>query len=146
MVAALMATVTSTSRNSRKGNAATLRLLQAIAAADGARPSDLATALDVHPSTISRQMQSLEEEGLIALSADTEDRRSCALSATVKGLKRIQDLQEFGLSRFELFVADWTEEEIRTFAQLLEKFEVSKARIAASEKGKRERRSWQATR
>ena len=146
MVTALMATVTSTSRNSRKGNAASLRLLQAIASADGARPSDLAAALDVHPSTISRQMQSLEEEELISLSADAEDRRSCALSVTVRGLKRVQELEEFGFSRFELFVADWTEEEISTFARLLEKFEASKVRVAESEQRQRGGRSWQEAR
>ena len=144
MVMALMATVTSTSRAGRRGNAATLALLQALAAMEQARPSDLAAALDVHPSTISRQMQTLEDAGLIALSVDAEDRRSCFLSLTAKGRKRIQEMQEIGLSRFESFVAGWSEEEIRTFARLLEKFERSKAAVAEREQtAPRKRRSWQ---
>jgi DNA-binding MarR family transcriptional regulator len=133
MVAALMATISSTARASKKGNAATLLLLQALAAAGRARPSDLAAALDVHQSTISRQMQSLEDEGLITLTADSEDRRSCFAALSARGLKHLEELHEFGLSRFALFVADWSQEEIHALGALLAKLEASKARIAESE-------------
>ena len=85
MVAALMATVSSSVRASRKGNAATLLLLQALAAVERARPSDLATTLDVHQSTISRQLQPLEDEGFIALTVDSGDRRSCFAALTARG-------------------------------------------------------------
>jgi DNA-binding MarR family transcriptional regulator len=133
MVAALMATLSSTTHASKKGNAATLVLLQALAAVERARPSDLAAALDVHPSTISRQMQSLEDEGLIALAADSEDRRSCFAALTPRGRKHLAELHEFGLSRFASFVADWSQEEIHTLGVLLAKLEASKVRIAESE-------------
>jgi DNA-binding MarR family transcriptional regulator len=142
MVIALMATIASSVRASKKGYAATLSLLHVLATVERARPSDLATALDVHQSTISRQMQSLEEAGLIALTADHVDRRSCFLTLTPKGRKRMQELEEMGLSRFELFVADWSDEEIHTFGHLLAKFEASKARVAEREPQTRTR-SWQ---
>jgi DNA-binding MarR family transcriptional regulator len=134
MVAALMATVSSTVRASKKGNAATLLLLQALATVERARPSDLAAALDVHQSTISRQMQSLEDEGLITLTADSEDRRSCFAALTARGRRQLAELHEFGLSRFALFVADWTQEEIHTLGTLLAKLESSKARTAENER------------
>jgi DNA-binding MarR family transcriptional regulator len=133
MVAALMATVSSTARAGKKGYAATLRLLQALAAVDSARPSDLAAALDVHQSTISRQLQSLEDDGLITLTADSEDRRSCFAALSTRGRKHLEELQEFGLSRFALFVADWSQEEIHSLGTLLAKLEASKARIADGE-------------
>jgi DNA-binding MarR family transcriptional regulator len=133
MVAALMAAISSTARASKKGNAATLVLLQSLAAIERARPSDLATALEVHPSTVSRQLQSLEEEGLITLTADSEDRRSCFVALTARGRKHLGDLHAFGLSRFELFVADWNQEEIHTLGALLAKLEAAKARVAESD-------------
>ena len=149
MVAALMATVSSSVRASRKGNAATLLLLQALAAVERARPSDLATALDVHQSTISRQLQPLEDEGFIALTVDSDDRRSCFAALTARGRRHLEELHQFGLSRFELFVADWSQEEIRTLGHLLAKLEASKARVAESEQAlttpsrTRRGRSWQ---
>jgi DNA-binding MarR family transcriptional regulator len=145
MAAALMATVSSTARASKKGNAATLALLQALNGVERARPSDLAAALDVHQSTISRQMQSLADEGLITLTADSEDRRACFAALTARGRKHLEELHEFGLSRFALFVTGWSQEEIHTLGHLLAKLEASKARAAESERppqGQR-RRNWQ---
>ena len=133
MVAALMAVLSSTARASKKGNAATLLLLQELATVERARPSDLAAALDVHQSTVSRQMQSLEDDGLITLTADSEDRRSCFAALTARGRKHLEELHAFGLSRFALFVADWSQEEIHTLGALLAKLEASKARVAESE-------------
>jgi DNA-binding MarR family transcriptional regulator len=147
MVAALRATVSSTTRASRKGNAATLTLLQALASVERARPSELAAALDLHQSTISRQMQLLEEEGFLTLTADSGDRRSCFAALTTEGRKHLEELYAFGLSRFERFVADWSQEEIYTLGHLLTKLEAAKARVAESEEPGRNRvqrgRSWQ---
>jgi DNA-binding MarR family transcriptional regulator len=147
MVAALMATVSSTARASRKGNAATLTLLQALATVERARPSDLAAALDLHQSTISRQLQSLEEEGFLALTADSGDRRSCFAALTARGRRHLEELHAFGLSRFERFVAEWSQEEIHTLGHLLAKLEAAKARVAEGEEPGRNRvqrgRSWQ---
>jgi DNA-binding MarR family transcriptional regulator len=134
MVAALMATVSSTARTSKKGNAATLSLLHILAAAPTVRPSDIATALDVHQSTITRQMQSLEKDGYITVTGNSGDRRSCVLALTDAGKKHMQEFEAFGLSRFESFVADWTIEEIQTLAHLLAKFEASKTTAARREK------------
>jgi DNA-binding MarR family transcriptional regulator len=148
MVAALMAIVSSTTRAGKKGRAATLSLLRAVAAAGSARPSDLAAALDVHQSTVSRQIQSLDEQGLIALTADAEDRRSCFATMTPRGRKHLEELYEFGLSRFELFLSDWSQEEIHTLGKLLAKLEASKTRVVGTEpeppgrNGARQRR-WQ---
>lgn len=141
-VGALFATIASTARAARKGDAAALSSLQALATVERARPSELATVLGVHQSTITRQMQALEEAGFVALAADPEDRRSCFIALTEAGRKHIKKLQDFGLSRFELFLADWTVEEVRTLGRLLAKLETSKALVAAREQAQAFRR-WQ---
>jgi DNA-binding MarR family transcriptional regulator len=147
MVAALMAIVTSTARASRKGNAATLSLLQLLATTERARPSELAAALDVHQSTISRQLQSLEQAGFLTLTADPGDGRSCFAALNGRGRKHLEELHAFGLSRFEGFLADWSQEDIRMLGALLTKLETSKAKVAQREDAARGRdqrgRSWQ---
>jgi len=52
---------------------------------------------------------------------------------TARGRKHLEELHAFGLSRFALFVADWSQEEIHTLGALLAKLEASKARVAGNE-------------
>jgi DNA-binding MarR family transcriptional regulator len=134
MVTALMAVFGSLDRARRKGKASALAALQAIASHESVRPSDLALDLDVHPSTVSRRIQTLEEEGLLRATADPEDRRSCFVSLTDAGRDELARLTETGLSRFATFVADWDADEVRELARLLTKLENSKARIGAGER------------
>jgi DNA-binding MarR family transcriptional regulator len=120
-------------RRQRKG-ASTLSLLQLVAAVPGIRPSEIATAQAVHPSQVTRQVRELDGLGLVRVTADTADKRSCRVTLTTAGSDELRSLTEEGLDRFASFVADWEPEEIRTLTSLLQKLEESKAAAAARQR------------
>jgi DNA-binding MarR family transcriptional regulator len=135
MVSALFATNAALDRARRqKKGASTLSLLQIVAAAPGIRPSEIAGAQDVHPSQVTRQVRELESLGLVQVTADTADKRSCRVTLTPAGSAELQSLTEEGLDRFALFVADWEPEEVRMLTSLLQKLEESKAAAAARQR------------
>jgi DNA-binding MarR family transcriptional regulator len=132
MVTALFATNAALERARRqKKGAATLSLLQVLAARPDIRPSEIASAQDVHPSQITRQIRELEGNGLVQVNADPADKRSCRVSLTKAGAIEVKNLTEVGLDRFASFVADWDRDEVRMLTSLLEKLEASKEAKAA---------------
>jgi DNA-binding MarR family transcriptional regulator len=137
MVAALFTMSAGLDRARRRSRgASTLSLLQSLPVADGTRPSDLAERLGVHPSLITRQIKELEDEGYVHVNANPDDARSLLVSLTPSGVQEQQRLREVGLDRFALFVTQWTPEEVRTLAGLLEKLERSKATVAAQQRSR----------
>jgi DNA-binding MarR family transcriptional regulator len=135
MVTALFVTNAALDRARRqRKSASTLSLLQVVAAAPGIRPSEIASAQDVHPSQVTRQVRELESLGLVQITADTADKRSCRVTVTPAGSEELQSLTEEGLDRFSLFVADWEPEEVRMLTSLLQKLEESKAAAAARQR------------
>jgi len=143
MVGALMAVMGGIERAKRKGDAARLVALQAVAVAGRIRPSDIAAETAVHQSTVTRQIQALERVGFVRIDADPDDRRSCWVTLTDAGRTEVERLTEIGLSRFALFVADWDVDEVRTLGRLLEKLATSKAAVALREQAQSTGRSWQ---
>jgi DNA-binding MarR family transcriptional regulator len=132
MVTALFATNAALDRARRqKRGAATLSLLQVVAASPDIRPSQIASAQDVHPSQVTRQIRELEGNGLVQINADPADKRSCRVSLTNAGADEVKNLTEVGLDRFASFVADWDRDEVRMLTSLLEKLEASKEANAA---------------
>jgi DNA-binding MarR family transcriptional regulator len=139
MVAALMAVMHSTSRARRKGDASRLAALYVIAALPDNTPKAISEELGLHPSSVTRQIQALEQEGHVKVIADPADGRSCRVKLTTAGRAEMTRLEEFALRRFASFVADWDPQDIRTFTRLLIKFEQSKAAASTTTKppGKR---------
>ena len=134
MVAALFALMDSVERATRRSKgASTLSLLQVIGEAEPARPSDLAEHQHVHPSHVTRQLQELEGMGYVQLQTDPHDRRSRVVHLTVSGRRATKRLQQAGVDRFALFVADWDAADVRTLTLLLNRLEASKAAVAARE-------------
>jgi DNA-binding MarR family transcriptional regulator len=132
MVTALFVTNAALDRARRqKKGASTLSLLQVVAATPGIRPSEISSAQNVHPSQVTRQVRELENLGLVRVTADTADKRSCRVTLTTVGADELQSLTEEGLDRFALFVADWEPEEVRMLTSLLQKLEESKEAAAA---------------
>jgi DNA-binding MarR family transcriptional regulator len=130
MVTALFVTNAALDRARRqKKGAASLSLLQVVAASPDIRPSEIAAAQDVHPSQVTRQIRELEGIGLVQVNADPADKRSCRVSLTKAGAVEMKNLTEVGLDRFTSFVADWDRDEVRMLTSLLEKLEASKAEI-----------------
>ncbi len=117
----------------RNARASALTLLQVIAAMPDASPTELAAAVSLHQSSITRQVSVLEEAGFVSVTVNPHDRRSCQVALTETGRAELERLYQIGMSRFATFVADWDAEEVRTFTRLLMKFEDSKAEVARRE-------------
>lgn len=113
-----------------------LSVLQVIASKPGISPKAIAEELNLHPSSITRQVQVLEDAGYVTVVVNPEDRRSCHITLTDAGRDEVQRLTRIGLERFALFVADWEAEEVQTLARLLWKF-----RVSATEVGNQEQRT-----
>jgi len=143
LVVALFATNASLDRARRRNKGASaLAVLQALEGREGVRPSEIAAALQVHPSHATRQVQEREQSGYVAVTANAGDRRSCLVSLTGSGREELLRLRHVGLDRFALFVADWNAAEVRELTRLLEKFEASKAAVADQEQHPGSRPRW----
>jgi DNA-binding MarR family transcriptional regulator len=128
-------------RRQRKG-AGILSLLQVIDASEGIRPSGIAEAQNVHPSLVTRQVREVEDAGYVTVTADPVDRRSCLVKITPSGKVELARLAEFGLARFALFVEDWSRDDVRKLAELLEKLKTSMASVAAQDERRPAGRRW----
>ena len=144
MVVALFTLTAGLERARRQKKAAgALSLLQVIAGRDGIRPSEIADLQLVHPSLVTRQVQELEDAGYVQVSGDPADGRSWLVALTPAGRAEMRRLQQVGLDRFALFVADWEPGEVQTLAALLDKLRTSIAAVAEREQspaGRRERK------
>jgi DNA-binding MarR family transcriptional regulator len=119
-------------RRQRKG-AGTLSLLQVIGDHEAIRPSEIADLQAVHPSLVTRQVRELEDDGLVTVSADPADRRSCLVSLTEAGSDERRRLTEFGLKRFALFVKDWESDDVRRLTELIWKLRRSMSAVSERE-------------
>jgi DNA-binding MarR family transcriptional regulator len=134
MVTALFAVTSGLERARRKKrDAARLAVLQMVSLAERVRPSEVAAALDVHPSHVTRQVKVLEDAGQVRVEADPADRRSCFVSLTDEGRAEVERLTEVGMSRFAAFVGDWDGAEVRELTRLLVKFRRSADAVAETE-------------
>jgi DNA-binding MarR family transcriptional regulator len=125
----------------RNPQASALTLLQVIATMPDASPTELAAAVSLHQSSITRQVSVLEEAGFVTIAVNPHDRRSCQITLTEAGRAELARLFQIGMSRFSTFVADWDADEVRAFIHLLMKFEASKAGVARREQEAQEGQS-----
>lgn len=130
MVVALFTLTERLERARRQKQAASaLSLLQVIASRDGIRPSDIADEQLVHRSHVTRQVRDLEDAGYVQVVGDPGDGRSWLVTLTSPGQEAMRRLQQAGLDRFTLFVADWDEADVRALAALLDKLKASMAAV-----------------
>jgi DNA-binding MarR family transcriptional regulator len=147
LVAALFAVTSGLERARRQiPDAAALSVLQVLGWAERqepaqqVRPKNIATALGVHRSAVTHQLQALEETGQVTLTVDAADRRSWFVALTDAGRAELDRLTTIGMDRFALFVADWDAEEVRTLTRLLVNFDASKAEVGRRQPPSRTRR------
>jgi DNA-binding MarR family transcriptional regulator len=93
-----------------------------LAVTDGPiRPIDAADVLDVNPSTITRTAAALEADGLVAVHPDGQDGRSCRIAATEAGRRAFEESAAAGPRVFAAVIADWPVEDVRRFADYVER-------------------------
>jgi DNA-binding MarR family transcriptional regulator len=83
------------------------------------RSSALATAVCVDPSTVSRQITSLVDLGLVERRADPRDGRATLLAATAAGEARYQQVHDRRDRAFAALLSDWSDSDVRELTVLL---------------------------
>ena len=86
------------------------------------RASGLAEVVCADPSTISRQIAALVENGLVDRRPDPDDGRAVQLEATDKGRELYDRAREDRNTLFADVLADWQPDEVRQLAALLDRF------------------------
>jgi DNA-binding MarR family transcriptional regulator len=92
----------------------------------------LASAFQVDPSTITRQVQPLVERGLTVRETDPKDGRAYILNLSATGrevLKRTRTERQAGLQQA---LEDWSEADLADFSRLLKEFNASTDRLIES--------------
>ena len=88
----------------------------------GIRAVDLAEAVSIDKSTASRQLAGLERRGLITRDVDPGNPRSRQLRLTEKAERVLAETDREWRRRIEARTADWSPEELRTFATLIDRY------------------------
>ncbi|MGY1886133.1 MULTISPECIES: MarR family winged helix-turn-helix transcriptional regulator [unclassified Blastococcus] len=97
------------------------------------RASDLVARLGLDKSTVSRQLSSLVELGLVDRAADPDDGRAQVLRPSAEGAARLAGIRTARRARWESDLADWPAEDVATLAVLLERLNrIGEAREAES--------------
>jgi DNA-binding MarR family transcriptional regulator len=95
----------------------------------------LAQAFGLDPSTITRQVQALEEAQLAVRSTDPSDRRASLLDLTEEGRRALEQTRSTRRERLRTVLTEWSEDERADFARLLTKFNHSVDELMAAERG-----------
>jgi DNA-binding MarR family transcriptional regulator len=111
---------------------ASIPLLAALEEKDYARPSELAAALELDPSTVSRQLAHLERLGLAERSADQVDGRASRISLTPRGRQNLSTVRDSRAELLEGVFADWAEGDQRHLNVLLDRLLTSLLAAPAS--------------
>lgn len=85
----------------------------------------LAQAFGLDPSTITRQVQSLEAGGFVQRTTDPTDRRASILALSEVGSTVLQDTREYRRNRLREVLADWSDADREELGRVLEKFNAS---------------------
>jgi DNA-binding MarR family transcriptional regulator len=83
------------------------------------RASDLVARLGLDKSTVSRQVASLVDLGLVVRAPDPDDGRAQVLSPSAEGSARLERIREVRRARWEADLDDWPTEDIAVLGELL---------------------------
>lgn len=89
----------------------------------------LASAFGLDPSTITRQVQALEELGLAERRTDPTDRRASILDLSATGREVLDQTREHRRARLQKALEDWPETDRADFGRLLTEFNTSLDRL-----------------
>ena len=83
------------------------------------RASDLVIRLGLDKSTVSRQISTLVELGLVDRTADPADGRAQVLTPSAEGSARLTEIRDVRRARWEADLSGWPAEDVATLAELL---------------------------
>jgi len=91
----------------------------------GQRLGSLAQAFGLDPSTITRQVQALEQAGWVERRADPADRRAVLLEMTDEGREVLVTTRRRRREWLRVVLSEWPAEDLEQFGRLLEQFNLS---------------------
>jgi DNA-binding MarR family transcriptional regulator len=92
------------------------------------RITELGAQVGSSSSTITRQIQDMEQKGLVVRQADVSDGRVAVISLSEKGILAQKASMEVRVASLKGVLHDWPEDEIQLLAPLLERLRASLAR------------------
>ncbi|KQZ75009.1 MarR family winged helix-turn-helix transcriptional regulator [Nocardioides sp. Root151] len=110
---------------------ADVTLLKVLADHGDCRPGFIAEQINVGPSVISRQLASLDADGLVVRRPDPDDGRAELISLTAAGAERLTALRAAYVSTLRAQFTDWDEVKVLRAARLLDEISDRIASIAA---------------
>jgi DNA-binding MarR family transcriptional regulator len=87
-----------------------------------ARMSDVAHAVGAEMSTVSRQIATLEQRGLVQRTPDPDDGRAVRLALTVEGASMLAKMRDAWHARLAEAIETWPVEDVAKFATMLDRF------------------------
>lgn len=88
----------------------------------------LAAAVGLDGSTVTRQVSTMKELGLVERKTNPGDRRSCIISPTPDGRNVMRHVRRLRRSNVDSVTSDWNDEDRNTLGRLLAKLNDSIAR------------------
>jgi DNA-binding MarR family transcriptional regulator len=98
---------------------AALGLLSHLASLGPMRAGDLAEAACLDPSTVSRHLKALEDDGHLLRSADPDDRRATLIEVSPSGVELVAAARSQRTALLGRAVAEWAPDDVRTLARLV---------------------------
>lgn len=86
------------------------------------RTGGLAEAVHSDPSTISRQVSYLVQQGLVERRPDPQDGRACVLAVTDKGERMVEDYKQQRNEHLVAMLATWQHDEVLRLVDMLDRF------------------------
>lgn len=97
-------------------------LLRALDESGAMNINALASLLGLDPSTAGRQVSALQRAGLVRRAPDPTDRRCNVVTPTTEGLDRMREVRKQRTEVAAELLADWSDEDLRTFDTILGKY------------------------
>jgi len=102
---------------------------------DSLRVTGLADLLGVDAPTVTRKIQQLERDGLVARHADAEDHRAIRIQLTAHGRKTVERVQKARMAWFDGLLEGWNEPDLAAFASMLGRFAAALQRDLETARG-----------
>ena len=97
--------------------------------------TEIARRLEIDQSNASRQVRSLEEQGLVRRTVDPDDRRVARLGITAAGKRVLAKVRAVALNDYAVALEDWSAADRAQLAELLDRFRHSLLAAETDESG-----------